>query len=109
MPFFSSLALERNYSEKRDFIRMQIKTHLTIREIGAEKFIDGITHNLSGNGILFETEQHFEDATRLEIAINPVNESITPLMAIVEVVRTDPCEERNSYLISAKIIELRPD
>ncbi len=68
-----------DYAEKRDFLRMPIDCELSFTESGSSKQYQGNVINLSSKGILFTSQDSFDQGTRLDIVLTPSN-SITPPM-----------------------------
>lgn len=81
------MLIEKNFDEKRDFIRMQINSAITLNHAGVE--YQGICKDLSSTGMHIETDHEFEIGTELKIAIAPRNDTTPPFNAIVEVLRSD--------------------
>jgi hypothetical protein len=83
------MALEhRAYSEKRNFIRMKINTPVQLK-VGAETFV-ARCKDLSGSGILLQSERELAPGTMVEIHIDQEGENRLPFRATGEVVRSDP-------------------
>lgn len=79
---------QRAYSEKRNFIRMKINAPVEVTA-GNEKFT-ARCKDLSGSGILIQTEQALALGTSVEICIPQEGEKLLPFRASGEVVRVDP-------------------
>ena len=78
---------ERNYSEKRDFIRMKINAALGAKLSAADKVIEGYCRDLSGNGMLVETTEHVEAGTILDVEVSSDHGHSPTLKAKTRVVR----------------------
>lgn len=78
---------ERNYSEKRDFIRMKINAALGAKLSAAHKVIEGYCRDLSGNGMLVETTEYIEVGTVLDVEVNSDHGHSPTLKAKTRVVR----------------------
>lgn len=80
-------SIDRTYNEKRDFIRMRINSHVAIRHNGND--YQGICKDLSGAGMLVETEHPFVAGDKLEVKIEPKGENHLPFSATAEVQRVE--------------------
>jgi hypothetical protein len=78
---------ERNYSEKRDFIRMKINAALGAKLSAADKIIEGYCRDLSGNGMLVETREHIETGAILDVEVSSDHGHSPTLKAKTRVVR----------------------
>jgi hypothetical protein len=79
---------QRAYSEKRNFIRMKINAPVEIKA-GNEQFT-ARCKDLSGSGILIQTDRAVPLGTSVEIFIQQDGEKLLPFRATGEVVRVDP-------------------
>ncbi|MEE8059289.1 MAG: PilZ domain-containing protein [Pseudomonadales bacterium] len=93
----------KSYSEKRDFIRMRINSQVDIRHAGNEYY--GICKDLSGAGMLIETDQVFEIGVELEISIAQKEEAHLPFNATAKVSRVLP-GTGNKHIIGLAIKEI---
>ncbi len=78
-------AIDRSFSEKRNFIRMKVNSPVVIQYAGHE--YQGICKDLSGAGMLIETEDEFTIGERLEVSIKQKGDNHLPFAATVEVSR----------------------
>jgi|KBSSwiStaDraftv2_1062776.scaffolds.fasta_scaffold02966_19 hypothetical protein len=78
----------RAYSEKRSYIRMKINTPIQI-EAGGDRFV-ARCKDLSGSGVLIQTDRALALGTTVEIYIDQDGEKLLPFKATGEVVRVDP-------------------
>lgn len=78
-----------DYSEKRNFFRMNIDCSMeyTVNGSGAKKC--GTVKNLSGDGILFMADQAMKPGTEIHVSITPENTVTPPLNVTVEILRCD--------------------
>ena len=97
-------SIDRTYNEKRDFIRMQVNSPLDIRHEG--KDYQGICKDLSGAGMLIETDQLFEIGAHLEISIQQQGETHLPFHATAEVTRIEG-ESGEGHILGLSIKEIR--
>jgi len=77
----------RFFDERRGFKRMDAECKVVFRVTGTEKLHRGISKDLSGTGVSFETDIDIEAAQAIDISIQPELNSIQPLNAIAEVIR----------------------
>lgn len=75
-----------DYSEKRDFFRMNLDSEMeySVNDSGKQC---GHIKNLSGNGISFLAPQAFTPGTEVHVSIKPGNAITPPLNVTVEVTR----------------------
>lgn len=97
----------RDYSEKRDYIRMTIDCKVSYKEIGSNEYKTGDSKNLSGKGLLFSTDREIKIGTLLDIDVTSANDITPPLAAIVEVVRIEMMEPDMRYEIGCLIKEMK--
>ena len=76
-----------DYSEKRDFFRMNLDCNMEYSVNGSGNKQCGHIKNLSGNGISFLAEQALTPGAEVQVSIKPENPITPPLDLIVEVVR----------------------
>ena len=81
-----------DYSEKRDFYRMNMDcgVEYSINGSGVKK--SGFMKNLSGDGVLIEIDQHVEPGTEVHLSIKPEKSLTPPLDVTIEVLRCDENE-----------------
>lgn len=99
------MANDKNYNEKRDFIRMKLGAPLAARLILGNKTIEGICRDLSGGGMQVETHEALASGTELEIEMASSHGHSPSLKAKVKVAR---CEETGpgTYLVGLVTLEL---
>lgn len=97
----------RDYSEKRDYIRMTIDCKVSYKEIGSNEYKTGNSKNLSGRGLLFSADREIKIGTLLDIDVTAANDITPPLAAIVEVVRVEMMEPDKRYEIGCLIKEMK--
>jgi hypothetical protein len=78
-------SLDQSFSEKRNFIRMKINTKVVIHYAGRE--YHGVCKDLSGAGMLIETDEQFNLGDLLDVSIEQKGETHLPFNAKVEVTR----------------------
>ena len=89
-------AADRNYQEKRDFIRMQVSSDMSIKHAGQEH--SAICKNLSGAGLLIECKQPFNPGDEIEVLIPQKGETHQPFHAITEVNRVEAIAEDKYHI-----------
>ncbi len=92
-----------NVIEKRKFPRVTINADVTYMRPRDNGQYAGFCKNLSHTGILFVTEQLLSPGDPVVITLDTKSSSFTPLKARIEVVRTEPLEDK--YAVAGKIIE----
>lgn len=94
------------YSEKRDFIRMTVDCQVDYTVVDAMEEATGRARNLSGRGILFQTDREIPIGTRLEVRVHSENNAVPPLHAHVEVVRVEVIDPAVLYEIGGLFVEV---
>lgn len=93
---------DRSYSEKRDYIRMKINSPVAIH-LGGKDYV-GVCKDLSGAGMLVETEKTFDIGTRLEVSIEQKGENRLPFHASATVSRVETIGDK--YLVGLSITDI---
>lgn len=88
--------LERNYSEKRDFIRMRMNTPITLSQGGPS--IQGVCNDLSGTGMQVLAASSFKLGEKIRVQIPSEHAELEGLDALTEVVRVDSLEDGRQSL-----------
>lgn len=83
-------AYDRSYTEKRNFIRMMVNSPVNITY--ANRNYQGICKDLSGAGMLIETEDTFEIGAELEVTIQQKGDNHLPFNALVKVARVQTAQ-----------------
>ena len=96
-------SIDRSYNEKRDFIRMRINSAVQVRHNGQE--FEGVCKDLSGAGMLIQTEQLLDVGSELEVSIKQDGESQLPFKANAVVSRTESNTD-GSYVLGLSINEI---
>ncbi|MDH5325198.1 MAG: PilZ domain-containing protein [Gammaproteobacteria bacterium] len=92
------------YSEKRDYFRINTDAELTYRQTGQSETHQGRCINLSGAGVLFSAHTDYAPGTILDINLTPEKILVAPFNAIIEVLRTEAADDE-SYLIAGRFTE----
>lgn len=82
----------RTYSEKRNYVRMQLNCPVQVTELEGEfpQSYEAICVNLSSQGILLRADRSYLTGTPLKINIKPRLEISPPFTAMIEVIRCRP-------------------
>lgn len=99
------MASDKNYNEKRDFIRMKISAPLGAKLSAAGKVIDGMCRDLSGGGLQVETKETLAPGTELDVEVASSHGHNPSLKAKVKVIRVLEINAGN-YLIGMEILSL---
>jgi hypothetical protein len=76
---------DKNYSEKRNFIRMRVNTEIALD--APEGQVIGLCKDISGSGMLIELDREIPIGTVLMAHINQKSENQVPFRATGEVTR----------------------
>ena len=79
----------KDYSEKRDFIRMKVNTEVVMKGDNG-LVLKGLCIDLSGTGMLIETSESVPDNTELQTVLPSTNDKFPALNATVKVIRCTP-------------------
>lgn len=79
---------KKNDQEKRNFTRMRINTQVTFSIEGKSTTYKAHCKNISGAGMLLETEQQVELGTMIDLTIPSEQTQSNDLNVVAEVVRT---------------------
>ena len=92
------------YEEKRDFIRMEVNSPVTVRQNGVE--CEASCKDISTTGMLIGTDKAFSVGEQVEIYIDQEGDNCSPFDAVANVSRCK-AEEDGSYTIGLSIVEFR--
>ena len=92
-----------NYTEKRNFIRIPINHEMTYKVDGSNAMEQGVCINLSADGVMFSASKKFDPGTIIDINITPKQSVVTPLDAMVEVVRVSENEVNDQFTVAGII------
>lgn len=98
--------LERNYTEKRDYIRLPVNTPAKLLLAEEEEGVSCTCRNLSAAGMLLEVDREFEPGTSLSVSISTERDGYEPLSADVTVSRCVSFND-NQYLLGVVIDEMK--
>lgn len=101
-------SLNRNYNEKRDFIRMKVDTPANIVIANEGQNINGICRDLSGGGMLIELQSALPIGTIAEVSITSAHGHEPMLRVQAEVTRivSEPDNEEKPCLLGLQIKEV---
>jgi hypothetical protein len=85
---------------------MLLKTDLMYTLTGSSDLFSGMCNNLSHSGIHFSTQNVLSEGSSLEVTIDPKNNKIRPLKAVVEVIRVS-ADTGSTFDIAGKIVEYK--
>jgi hypothetical protein len=94
----------RDYSEKRDFIRMKVDTEILLYIEEPTECIKGICRDLSGTGMLIEIDKYLEEETILNTSLPSSNDTFPSFETAVKVVRCTTIDNGN-YMLGVEIIQ----
>lgn len=98
---------DKNYSEKRDYIRMKISAPLNAKLSVETNVIEGLCRDLSGGGMQVETNVSVPVGTNLEVEVSSSHGHNPTLKAKAKVVRLTAGDGEN-YLLGLEIIQVIP-
>lgn len=93
----------KDYSEKRDFHRMQVNSRIEITNAD-EATVVGICRDLSAAGMQLFVNSPFAVGEELTTRLEGADDQFPPLETVCEVVRCAP--EDDGYLLGINIIEV---
>ncbi len=96
----------RDYSEKRDFIRMKVDTEIILSIEEPAQKIKGICRDLSGTGMLIEVNTAIAEGTSLNTSLPSSNAAFPSFETAVKVIRCTPMDNGH-FMIGTE--NLQPD
>ncbi len=96
--------MSTDYSEKRDFFRMNLDCTMEYSVNGSGDKQQGLMKNLSGDGVSFVVDREMTPGTEVSISIKPENTVTPPLDVVVEVLRCSAADDEK-YEIAGNIIK----
>ena len=98
----------KDYSEKRNFIRMKVDTPVNIKVVSGEEEYEGICRDLSGGGLLVELSAPLPVGTLADVSITSSHGHNPMLQAKVRVNRVESQPEASTHpcLLGMEILEL---
>lgn len=97
----------RDYSEKRNFIRMRVDASMSFTlESSSEKY-NGRCRNLSGAGIMLETSKKLTVGNRINITLPSERSELPNLEALAEVIRVQHNPNSHTFEVGLVIQNMR--
>lgn len=96
----------RTFEEKRNYIRMRVDCRVLYKEQMSDAQYEAKGKDLSGAGVLFETDRPLLQGQLLEISVLPDQKNIAPLDATVQVVRIVPVDN-GEYEVGVRIQSMK--
>lgn len=98
-----------DYSEKRDFQRMEVECPMTFTVEGdsAGTVHDGVAQNLSASGLSVICSVEVAEGSKLEINVTPKQAIVPPLQATCTVMRADAMDG-GKYRLGVQINAIHP-
>ena len=93
----------REYSEKRDFHRMQVNTDIDIIDSNGNTFA-GVCRDLSASGMQILVAQRMAVGSELRTTLHPTSDKFPPLETLCDVLRCEP--EGDGFLLGVNIAEV---
>ncbi|WP_235937559.1 PilZ domain-containing protein [Marinobacter caseinilyticus] len=94
----------RDYSEKRDFHRMQVNSEIQITDSSGQHF-KGVCRDLSGTGMQIWVSQPVGEDTELGTLLPSSSDNFPPFETTVKVLRCEPVDD--GYLLGTTITEVK--
>lgn len=94
----------RDYSEKRDFHRMQVNSEIQITDAEGRSFT-GVCKDLSGTGMQIYVEGFVAEGVRLHTLLPSTSEQFPPFETEVEVIRSEAAGD--GYLLGVAINKVK--
>ena len=93
----------RDYSEKRDFHRMQVNSEIEITDSQGNRFT-GVCRDLSAAGMQIHVKQEVAVGEELQTVLHPTSDQFPPLETVCEVIRCEP--DGDGFLLGTNINEV---
>lgn len=94
----------RDYSEKRDFHRMQVNSEIQITD-GEGRSFTGVCRDLSGTGMQLYVEGFIPEGVTLHTLLPSTSEQFPPFETQIRILRSEPHE--SGYLLGASIEKVK--
>lgn len=103
----TTMLFRGDYSEKRDFKRMEVECPMTFRLQGEGNLYQGMARDLSASGLSILSAQEVAEGSLLEIHLQPEKSIVPPLQAVCEVMRlSSPAP--GQFELGVRIVEMLP-
>ena len=93
-----------DYSEKRNFFRMNLECNAQYTINGSGDTKAGIVSDLSGDGISIMADESINPGTEVKVSIKPDNDVTPSLEVVMEVIRCEQ-QENDNYLLAGNITQ----
>jgi hypothetical protein len=93
----------RPYDEKRDFIRVPVACDMALETLDTGRRFVAEGRNLSGNGVLFVTDEALQPGDRLNLHIEAATVLMSVLDATIEVVRVEALAGESRFAVGGAI------
>jgi c-di-GMP-binding flagellar brake protein YcgR len=100
--------LDRDFDEKRNFIRMKVDTPVQVKVSTDEAETTGICHDLSGGGMLLSLDNELALNTELTVTVISKHGHNPMMKARCSVARIEP-HSANTSMIGVEILEIIND
>ncbi|TBU85675.1 PilZ domain-containing protein [Phytopseudomonas dryadis] len=87
---------DRDYSEKRDYIRMRLETQVTLHHAG--HVIEALCRDLSSTGMQIQARCSVQEGDKVKVLIPSGHDELKGLEAEAEVVRVTDLEDGQQIL-----------
>lgn len=94
----------KDYSEKRDFHRMQVDAEIQITGSNGQT-LTAICRDLSGTGMQLYVDRPFSEGDEIQTLMPSNNDQFPPFETVSEVVRCTP--EGDGYLLGTTIVTVK--
>lgn len=92
--------------ENRNIPRIPIECPLTYNIVNQQDIKKGIAIDISNNGIKFLANEKLEEGELIDLRLQPLDDSVVPLSAVVQVLRVEVAEGINNQYKTAGIIKI---
>lgn len=93
-------------NDNRSIRRIPVECPLTYNSIDKQDIKKGIAIDISNHGIMFLANEKLEEGSLKEIRLEPLDDSIAPLNAIVQILRVEVAVGMNNQYKTAGVIKL---
>ena len=100
-------SVERSFDEKRNFIRMRMDTMITYTYRNKTERYDGRCINLSGAGMLLQTDKKLKIGDNLQLTVPTDSADYSSLSASVEVMRVSAMPDQHKFEVGVVIKQIK--
>lgn len=98
---------KKSEQEKRNFTRMRINTNVTFTVDGQDSVYQGRCKNISGAGMLLQTNHTFPLGTYLHLTVPSDQAEAHNINVLAEVKRVDTLEEHGQFELGIVVKEFK--